>query len=199
MPALTSPSPLLPNAPSNHPPPAGATAGTRKVIRTAPAYGYAHPTCRLPPPAGVDAAQTLSFDLELLGRVPAADVRATGEDELILKIVKVESERWEMARPPNEVTFTLRAAAPAPGGEPGAGPAYFEPPAPLSAPLGAGRLPAGLEAALATMSAGERAVLVVPAATMAGGEGGVPAPPAGAEQVELDIELQQLVQVGVWD
>jgi hypothetical protein len=139
-------------------------------------------------------------------------VRPTGDGEELLKVVKTESEHWEMARPPNEVTFTLRASAPPPDGRLGGGAPFFAPPAPLSAQLGAGALPAGVEAALATMAQGERAAVIVPAALMecaaprdastaaAAGAGGapplaVPPPPAGAAQVELDIELQQLVQV----
>jgi hypothetical protein len=145
-------------------------------------------------------------------------VRATGEGEEILKVVKTESEHWEMARPPNEVTFTLAARALPSSGGPGRGEAFYAPPEALSAQLGAGALPAAVEAALATMAQGERAIMVVPAALMgapapadpsaaaaaaagSGGGGGalaVPAAPAGAAQVELEIELQQLVQVRAW-
>jgi hypothetical protein len=46
--------------------------GARKVVRAGAAYGYAHPDCRMGPPPGVAAGQALSFDLELLGWVPAA-------------------------------------------------------------------------------------------------------------------------------
>jgi len=100
-----------------------------------------------------------------------------------------------MARPPNEVTFTFRASPTPTSGDLGTQAPYFAPPAPLSVALGGGALPAGLEAALGSMSQGERAVLIVPAAQMGGGDRLVPAPPAGLEQVELEIELQQLVQV----
>lgn len=151
-------------------------------------------------------------------------MRATGDDDGILKIVQKESDHWETARAPNEATFTLRAALPAANRGPGGGEAYYAPPAPLSLPLGAGALPEGVEKALATMPQGERATFIVPASLMAppaadgGAAGGgglgaikagggaaaaaprracvVPAAPEGAAQVELQIELLELVQVG---
>lgn len=131
-------------------------------------------------------------------------VRSTGENDELLKISLVESEHWEMARAPNEVTFTLRARAPGPAGDTGGGGgsrgAYFTPPGPLTVSLGSDALPQGLEAALGVMSQGETAAVIVPARLMAaaaagGSLAGMPPPPAGLEQVELRIELQQLVQV----
>jgi len=50
------------------------TRGGRKVVRTGPSYGFSHPDCRMAPPKGVDAKQTLAFDIELLGWVPADKV-----------------------------------------------------------------------------------------------------------------------------
>ncbi|GBF92152.1 peptidyl-prolyl cis-trans isomerase [Raphidocelis subcapitata] len=183
--------------------------GGRKLVRVGPAYGYSHPDCRMEPPPGVEPSQPLSFDLELLDWVEAERARATGDGEDLLKVVLTESTHWEMARAPNEVAFSLRASALAPAGGLGGGAAYFEPGSPLSLQLGACALPAGVEQALATMSQGERSVVIVPAALMApppaaaaaGGDGGgaaacvVPPPPQGAVQVQLEIELQQLVQV----
>lgn len=55
--------------------------GGRKLVQTGPAYGYAHPDTRLPPPAGVDPNQRLGFDLELLGWVPAEQVKCRGSPE----------------------------------------------------------------------------------------------------------------------
>ncbi|KAI8469652.1 MAG: hypothetical protein J3K34DRAFT_512676 [Monoraphidium minutum] len=203
----------------------GMSRRARKVVRVGPAYGFSHPDCRMAPPRGVDVAQALSFDIELLDWVDADKVRATGDDDDLFKVVLAESDHFEMARPPNEATFTLKASALAPTGGLGGGEPYFAPPRPLSLPLGAGALPAGAEAALATMAQGERAVVLVPAALMApetdaaaaaaagagaddannragGGGGGaprraciVPPPPAGAAQVQLELELLELIQV----
>ena len=191
--------------------------GGRKVVRARPDYGYAHPDCGMAPPKGVDAARALAFDLELLGTVSGEAARGAGDGDALLKVTLTESDKWEMARAPNEVAFRIRAAPLSEDGALGGGAPYFAPRAPLSARLGAGLLSAGVEEALATMAQGERAAFVVPAALLAAAAPSssgaalaeqqqqqhqqqqqellVPPPPPGLEQVALELELLELVQV----
>ncbi len=41
------------------------TRGERAIVRARPEYGYAHPSCGLPAPAGATADAELAFDLQL--------------------------------------------------------------------------------------------------------------------------------------
>ena len=50
------------------------TRRSRKIVRVGAAYGFAHPDCLMAPPKGVDPAQTLSFDMELVDWVSADKV-----------------------------------------------------------------------------------------------------------------------------
>ncbi len=119
-----------------------------------------------------------------------------------------------------QVSFTLEARTPSYDGVQGSGFRYYSSMATSNADadggkgsgvlvtqLGQGLLPVGLEAALSTMCKGERALFVVPAASMAPAEEQqqqvpivLPAPPPSAAQVELLLELRELVQVtgGLW-
>jgi hypothetical protein len=42
------------------------TRGERAIVRARPEYGYAHPSCGLPAPAGATADAEFAFDLQLL-------------------------------------------------------------------------------------------------------------------------------------
>lgn len=106
-----------------------------------------------------------------------------------------------------QVVFSLQLSCPAYDGAQGTGRKLSSVTAdnPCRAQLGSGLLPAGLEAALCSMSKGERAVFVIPAADMrleqpsssSKQQSGLSIPelPAKCAQVEATIELLDLVQV----
>lgn len=178
----------------------GMTAGERRKLKVKPEYGYMHPDCQMQPPPGVSKRQATEFDIELLSFKLAGKVRGFGPDGDYFKVTVVEGQGWETARPPFEVTVHLCARLLAYDGLPCSGFQYFSTHsgAPLSAVLGQGLLPEGVEVALSSMSREEEAAFVVPASAMTGGPASlVPAPPAGRRptQVELEIKMLSMVQV----
>ncbi|KAF6261061.1 hypothetical protein COO60DRAFT_1637104 [Scenedesmus sp. NREL 46B-D3] len=198
----------------------GMTRGMRKRLKVRPSYGYQHPECKMVPPAGVPSSSSvLQFELMLVNWYPKDEVRACGEDSDMFKRVLVESDKWEVARAPNEVSFSCEARTPAYDGSQCSGFKFFSitPQQQLTLQLGQAPLPAGLEAAISQMSKGETAVFVVPASQLQapaasssaqqGAQGQqtsssqqqhqalIPQPPAKAVQVELRIQLHDLVQV----
>lgn len=112
-----------------------------------------------------------------------------------------------------QVVFSLQLSCPAYDGAPGSSRKLSSVSAdtPCRAQLGAGQLPPGLEAALCSMSKGEKALFVIPAADMqpeqpSSSNGNatqqqqqpgvcIPQLPAKCAQVEAAIELLDLVQV----
>lgn len=99
---------------------------------------------------------------------------------------------------PTQVSFTCTLRTPAYNGAHQTGFQYFSSTAPLSAQLGQGRLPEGVELALSHMTKGEKALFIVPADMMAAPQGcALPAAPGkGTAQVELELELLSMTQVG---
>eukprot|EP00879_Flechtneria_rotunda_P002973 GHRR01003190.1.p1 GENE.GHRR01003190.1~~GHRR01003190.1.p1 ORF type:complete len:634 (+),score=228.22 GHRR01003190.1:2740-4641(+) len=197
----------------------GMTQGACKRVKVQPHYGYQHSSCKMAPPDRVPAGEVLHFDLQLVNWYPAKQVRVCGEESDMFKRVLLESDKWEMARPPNEVTFSLEARTLAYNGHQCTGYQYYSVSADnsLQVQLGQGLLPSGLEAALGSMSKGEKAVFVLPALQMqppsyapqegssdSNGDGSnkqqpaqyvLPPPPAKAAQVEVCLQLHDLVQV----
>lgn len=111
------------------------------------------------------------------------------------------------------MVFSLQLSCPAYDGAQGSGLKLsgVSAAAPCRVQLGAGHLPAGLEAALGSMSKGEEALFVIPAAYMQPGSSNgsasqqqqqeqmglsIPRLPAKCCQVEASIQLLDLVQVG---
>ncbi|WIA33522.1 hypothetical protein OEZ86_006647 [Tetradesmus obliquus] len=198
----------------------GMTRGMRKRLKVQPSYGYQHPECKMVPPAGVPSdSSVLQFDLKLVNWYPKDEVRVAGEDSTMFKRVLRESDKWEVARAPNEVSFSCEARTPAYDGTQCSGFKFFSisPEQQLTVQLGQAPLPAGLEAAISQMSKGEKSVFIMPAdqlaapaassSTQQAGQGQqssssqqqqealIPRPPAKAVQVELSIQLHDLVQV----
>ncbi|WIA13375.1 hypothetical protein OEZ85_006955 [Tetradesmus obliquus] len=199
----------------------GMTRGMRKRLRVQPSYGYQHPECKMVPPAGVPSGSSvLQFDLKLVNWYPKDEVRVAGEDSTMFKRVLRESDKWEVARAPNEVSFSCEARTPAYDGTQCSGFKFFSisPEQQLTVQLGQAPLPAGLEAAISQMSKGEKSVFILPAGQLAAPaansstqqasqgqqsssssqqqqEALIPQPPAKAVQVELSIQLHDLVQV----
>lgn len=198
----------------------GMTRGMRKRLKVQPSYGYQHPECKMVPPAGVPSdSSVLQFDLKLVNWYPKDEVRVAGEDSTMFKRVLRESDKWEVARAPNEVSFSCEARTPAYDGTQCSGFKFFSisPEQQLTVQLGQAPLPAGLEAAISQMSKGEKSVFILPAdqlaapaassSTQQAGQGQqssssqqqqealIPQPPAKAVQVELSIQLHNLVQV----
>uniref|UniRef100_A0A383VCY1 peptidylprolyl isomerase n=1 Tax=Tetradesmus obliquus TaxID=3088 RepID=A0A383VCY1_TETOB len=198
----------------------GMTRGMRKRLKVQPNYGYQHPECKMVPPAGVPSdSSVLQFDLKLVNWYPKDEVRVAGEDSTMFKRVLRESDKWEVARAPNEVSFSCEARTPAYDGTQCSGFKFFSisPEQQLTVQLGQAPLPAGLEAAISQMSKGEKSVFILPAdqlaapaassSTQQAGQGQqssssqqqqealIPQPPAKAVQVELSIQLHNLVQV----
>jgi hypothetical protein len=106
------------------------------------------------------------------------------------------------------VVFSLQLSCPAYDGAPGSGKKLSSVSAdtPCRAQLGAGQLPPGLEAALCSMSKGEKALFVIPAADMQPSNSSSSAKqqqsglsvaqlPAKCAQLEAAIDLIDLVQV----
>ncbi|KAL6761780.1 hypothetical protein V8C86DRAFT_765815 [Haematococcus lacustris] len=154
------------------------TQGQVVALKVLPSYGFCHPSCRLPPPPGVEPDQQLCCELELLRLVASERARVCGEQHDAIKQVLHEGSSWEAARPPWEVTchVTLRCLAhdgvprsgrllfstahdtTAAGNGSGAQPAGM----PLTLGLGQGLLPPGVEDALGQMCRGERALYILP-------------------------------------
>lgn len=65
---------------------------------------------------------------------------------------------------------------------------------PLTWVMGEGRVPRGLEEAVGSLARGERSFVSCPADQASGGEL-LPAPPAGVERVEFELELLSMLQV----
>jgi hypothetical protein len=97
-----------------------------------------------------------------------------------------------------QVTFRCQLRTPAYNGVHQTGYLYYSSPEPLQLQLGQGRLPEAVEQALSHLAKGERALFIVPAALMAPGPlCNLPAVPGkGAAQVELELELLAMTQVG---
>lgn len=108
-----------------------------------------------------------------------------------------------------QVVFSIKLSCPAYDGAHGTGRqlSSVSSEQPCRVQLGAGALPPGIDAALCSMSKGEKALFVIPAADMKLGqqEGSnskqqaglaIPRLPDKCAQVEAAIELLDLVQVG---
>ncbi len=95
------------------------------------------------------------------------------------------------------MSFTCTLRTPAYNGAHQTGFQYFTSAEPLSAQLGQGRLPEGVELALSHMTKGEKALFIVPASMMAAPQGcALPAAPGkGTVQVEIELELLAMTQV----
>jgi hypothetical protein len=53
---------------------AGMHEGGRVALKVRPSYGFHHPTCKMPPPPGVNTRQVLGIDMELVRWLPAKSV-----------------------------------------------------------------------------------------------------------------------------
>jgi len=115
----------------------------------------------------------------------------------VIRVTLTEGDTWETPRPPFEVRAAVTARVPSSSGVPGKGAPYWSTPpgAPLTATMGTGALPPGLEDALACVTRGETAVVSVPAARCGGGGLGLPPPPPGSQRVEWEVRLEGMVQV----
>uniref|UniRef100_A0A7S3VGN7 peptidylprolyl isomerase n=1 Tax=Dunaliella tertiolecta TaxID=3047 RepID=A0A7S3VGN7_DUNTE len=198
--------------------------GQRSMLKVRPSFGYLHPDCQMEPPPSVDATQQLAFDLQLVQHYSDTEVRPCGLHSSMFKKVYKEGSSWESVRPPCEITFhaTLRALAhdgiqlsgrhlfstkeqssPSMPTPPNTSmPPGVTPGQPLSAQLGAGQLPQGIEEALGQMSKQEHAMFILPASAMQlPAESTHPcsvlarALPPKAVQVEVELELVSIVQV----
>ncbi|GAX74288.1 hypothetical protein CEUSTIGMA_g1737.t1 [Chlamydomonas eustigma] len=181
------------------------------ALKVKPSYGFQHPDCQMKPPNGVPVDEILCFEIQLVRWYPAAQVKALPLSNGTYRRSLKEGTTWENPRPPFEVTFSCSICCPSYDGLQMSGFRYFETEAevPLTAQMGSGQLPPGLEAALTSMTLNERCVFVVEASQM-GGPGSpattsgqdekdvcsiLPSPPNAAAQVEVEVELLNLVQV----
>jgi len=191
------------------------TTGARRRVRCWRSYGFEHPDCGMPPPAALQAAAPaaagsgggsadLTFDLSLVAWLPAARLsRFSGVDDGdCFKLPLAEGDgAWEQPAPMCEVALEASARRLAPDGAPLAGDRWWHAPAsaPLTATMGAGALPPGLEACVARLTPGERAAFILPSPSLApaagGAAGALPAPPAGDGQTELELRLLRLTAV----
>jgi FKBP-type peptidyl-prolyl cis-trans isomerase len=104
------------------------------------------------------------------------------------------------------VTVTVTGRVPATTGREGEGLPYFpergearggsnqQQGGTLTWVMGDGRVPAGLEEAVASLAKGERAIVSCPASLASGGDL-LPAPPSSIERVEFELELLSMLQV----
>ena len=81
---------------------AGMLRGERAAFRIAPELSFAQKECSLKPPKGMSAEADLVIDIQLVHWYRKGQVRAVGEDGVILRTTK-GSESWEHPRPPFEV------------------------------------------------------------------------------------------------
>ena len=95
-----------------------------------------------------------------------------------------------------QVEVTCSARVPSSSGRQGEGTPYFATPPgqPLRWTLGSGRAGAYFEEGVCSLGKGERAFLSCPAEE-SGTEGLIPPAPSGAERVEYEVELLDMVQV----
>lgn len=76
--------------------------GERSVFKIAPEFSYAQKGCLLNPPGGVSRDAALMLDIQLVNFYRKSEVKAVGEDGVILRTLKA-SQSWEHPRPPFEV------------------------------------------------------------------------------------------------
>ena len=81
--------------------------GERAAFRIAPELSFGQKDCRVKPPKGISAEADLVIDLQLVQWYHKGQVRAVGDDGVILRTIKT-SESWEHPRPPFEVGTLLR-------------------------------------------------------------------------------------------
>jgi hypothetical protein len=202
---------------------AGLSAGGRALVRCGGAYGFidaaaasaadpdpdAPPVQAWGPPPRCEAGGDYEADLTLLAIHPASSIGVGGTGGDVVRRTLVEGDTWETPRPPFEVGVRLVARVPDVDGV-SPGEPYFSTPEGelLSATMGDGSLPPGLEDAIATVTRGETAVVSVPAGRCVArpegkAQGGaaraattaVPSPPPGATRVEWEVTLARMVQV----
>lgn len=82
--------------------------GERAAFRIAPELSFAQKECSLKPPKGMSAEADLVIDIQLVHWYRKGQVRAVGDDGVILRTTK-GSESWEHPRPPFEVKIFLQA------------------------------------------------------------------------------------------
>lgn len=195
---------------------ASIAPGARVAVRCAPSYNYGRGGATLPPPAELagQADADVCAELDCVAVVGKGDVVSLtdcseGDDSTTAsyplthwKVTLTEGTTWETPRPPFEVT--ARVAARVPAGDVSSStdlaraftshPAFWTADA-LTATMGDGTLPPALEATLASVSPGERAVVCVDASRCLGGTPSVPPPPTDTPRLELDITLTRMIQV----
>lgn len=77
--------------------------GERAAFKIAPELSFGEKDCKIGPPRGVSAEANLVIDMQLVYWYKKAEVKAIGEDGVILRMLS-SSESWEHPRPPFEVS-----------------------------------------------------------------------------------------------
>mmetsp|Transcript_33042 Transcript_33042/g.93524 ORF Transcript_33042/g.93524 Transcript_33042/m.93524 type:complete len:596 (-) Transcript_33042:206-1993(-) len=177
--------------------------GELALVKSAPEYAYDHPLCDLSRPPGVSASEPLEFQLRLLAFYPGKDCSAIALEKGakggdIFKLAVESSDSWETPRSPFDVEIHCTARMPPLTGVLGEGKVLFSTPeeSPLTITIGEGQVGPHLEAALCSMSQGEKAVFFCPAdANESELLWNVPSVQNETLWVEYEIALQRIVQV----
>jgi len=77
--------------------------GERSVFKIAQEFSYAQKGCQVEPPRGFSRDAALMIDIQLVNFYRKGEVKAVGEEGVIMRILKA-SQSWEHPRPPFEVT-----------------------------------------------------------------------------------------------
>ena len=194
---------------------ASVAPGACVAVRCAASYSYGRGGATLPPPLQLagQADADVCAELDCVAVVGKGDVvsltdcsegdgAAASYPLTHWKVTLTEGSTWETPRPPFEVT--TRIAVRVPAGDVSSStdlPRAFTSHPPfwtadaLTATMGDGSLPPALEAALGSVSPGERAIVCVDASRCLGGTPSIPPPPTDTPRLELDISLTRMIQV----
>lgn len=84
--------------------------GERSAFKIAPELSFAEKGCQMKPPKGVSAEADLVIDMQVVHWYPKGQVRALGDNGVILRTLK-SSESWEHPRAPFEVSLFGRSSS----------------------------------------------------------------------------------------